>query len=88
MPEYFWLAFIYFALILPLPINNMKSVYPKVKKKKELDKAIEELNSESDKISVSIRVLYEDVDKLTESIRVSSFDIVRKDRKIMASFKE
>ena len=88
MPEYFWLAFIYFALVLPLPIKNMVSVYPKVKRKKELDKAIEELTAESDKISVSIRVLYEDVDRLTESIRVSSFDIVRKDRKIMASFKE
>lgn len=88
MPKHFLAAIFYFALAIVYPVINMVSVYPKVKRKKELDKAIEELNSESDKISVSIRVLYEDVDKLTERIRNSSYDILRKDRKIMANFKE
>lgn len=75
------------SIYIFIPIMNLTVVYPRIKKKKALDKSIGELSSKSDGIGERLKVLDAEAEKLAGSIRTSSHDFVKKDILIMRDLK-
>ena len=71
-------------LMIVVAVFNLTLVFPKVKKINEIETTMGELYAESGKITEKIRELDTEADKLTVSIRTSTDNLVKNDRMKMS----
>lgn len=77
-----YLSLICVTIAAAITINNLVSVYPRVKKINDIDKHIEELKTELIRLSEKIEACESEAEKFSANIMRSSRDFVSKDRQI------